>query len=63
MSLIGCSPSKGRGGRSRGRRLQQQYRGNTGSEAEAATPEEADALRRQLITDYEDTLLNPYVAA
>jgi propionyl-CoA carboxylase beta chain len=31
--------------------------------AQAADAAEADELRRQLITDYEDTLLNPYVAA
>jgi propionyl-CoA carboxylase beta chain len=31
--------------------------------AEAGTPEEADELRARLIADYEDTLLNPYIAA
>ncbi|WP_127358866.1 acyl-CoA carboxylase subunit beta [Actinacidiphila soli] len=31
--------------------------------AEATTPEETEALRAQLIADYEDTLLNPYIAA
>ncbi|MFI0940648.1 acyl-CoA carboxylase subunit beta [Streptomyces sp. NPDC021020] len=31
--------------------------------AEAETPEEADELRARLIADYEDTLLNPYIAA
>ncbi|MEU3463694.1 acyl-CoA carboxylase subunit beta [Streptomyces sp. NPDC006733] len=31
--------------------------------AEAKTPEAVEELRQQLITDYEDTLLNPYVAA
>ncbi|HEY3477520.1 MAG TPA: carboxyl transferase domain-containing protein, partial [Streptomyces sp.] len=31
--------------------------------AEAGSPQEAEELRQQLITDYEDTLLNPYIAA
>jgi propionyl-CoA carboxylase beta chain len=31
--------------------------------AAAATKEEADDLRARLISEYEDTLLNPYVAA
>jgi propionyl-CoA carboxylase beta chain len=31
--------------------------------AEAGTPEEAAELRARLMTDYEDTLLNPYTAA
>jgi propionyl-CoA carboxylase beta chain len=31
--------------------------------AEAGSPEEAEALRAQLMQEYEDTLLNPYVAA
>ncbi|MDJ0340458.1 acyl-CoA carboxylase subunit beta [Streptomyces sp. H10-C2] len=31
--------------------------------AEAKTPEAVEELRQQLITDYEDALLNPYVAA
>ncbi|MFI8184965.1 acyl-CoA carboxylase subunit beta [Actinacidiphila glaucinigra] len=31
--------------------------------AEAGSPEEAEALRAQLMREYEDTLLNPYVAA
>lgn len=31
--------------------------------AAAQTPQEAEELRQQLITDYEDTLLNPYIAA
>src|SRR5690242_4346959 len=31
--------------------------------AEAGSPEEADELRARLIADYEDTLLNPYIAA
>ncbi len=31
--------------------------------AEAATPQEADEVRARLIAEYEDTLLNPYVAA
>ncbi|MDF9815258.1 acetyl-CoA carboxylase carboxyltransferase component [Streptomyces sp. SPB162] len=31
--------------------------------AEAKTPEAVEELRQQLIADYEDTLLNPYVAA
>lgn len=31
--------------------------------AEAGLPEEAEALRAQLMREYEDTLLNPYVAA
>jgi len=31
--------------------------------AEAGSPEETDELRRQLIQDYEDALLNPYSAA
>ncbi|MFF4174483.1 acyl-CoA carboxylase subunit beta [Streptomyces sp. NPDC001750] len=31
--------------------------------AAATDPQEAEAIRAKLITDYEDTLLNPYVAA
>ncbi|MDX3072001.1 acyl-CoA carboxylase subunit beta [Streptomyces sp. MI02-7b] len=31
--------------------------------AEAASPEEAESLRTELMREYEDTLLNPYVAA
>ncbi|MCC3778559.1 acyl-CoA carboxylase subunit beta [Streptomyces sp. UNOB3_S3] len=31
--------------------------------AAAATPEEQEALRAELLAEYEDTLLNPYVAA
>ncbi|MFE7428337.1 MULTISPECIES: acyl-CoA carboxylase subunit beta [unclassified Streptomyces] len=31
--------------------------------AAATDPQEAEAIRAELITDYEDTLLNPYVAA
>jgi propionyl-CoA carboxylase beta chain len=31
--------------------------------AEAGSPQAADELRQQLVTDYEDTLLNPYIAA
>ncbi|MEU6340391.1 acyl-CoA carboxylase subunit beta [Streptomyces sp. NPDC046977] len=31
--------------------------------AEAGTPEEAESLRAELMREYEDTLLNPYVAA